>query len=70
MKEFHVGVAFDRKEMKLHVEVAKRQIEPTEQELFAKQPNPVFIEKKDKNKIQKYARSGVPQSRRTPSFLV
>jgi len=49
MKEFHVGVAFDRKEMKLHVEVAKRQIEPTEQELFAKQPNPVFIEKKDEN---------------------
>jgi len=42
MKDVKIKVTFS-------IEKAKRQIEPTEQELFAKQPNPVFIEKKDEN---------------------
>ena len=49
MKDFHIRVALDRKEMKLHVEVAKREIDSTEQELLAKQSNPVLIEKKNEN---------------------
>jgi len=42
MKDVKIKVTFS-------IEKAKRQIEPTEQALFAKQPNPVFIEKKDEN---------------------
>ena len=49
MKDVKIKVTFSIEKAKLHVEVAKREIDSTEQELLAKQSNPVLIEKKNEN---------------------